>query len=184
MKDSRAALRYAKAILNLAIENKSEVEVNNDMKIICSTIAQSSDLQVMLKSPVIKSSEKTKVLNTLFTDANSISKGLFKLLQDNKRMDILELIALKYTVLFDQYKGTQVAIVTTTVPLTKELEEKIQAKIISLTGNQVTIENVIDESILGGFILKVGDQQFDASISSKFTNLKRAFDKKDYQVSI
>ncbi len=177
MKDSRAALRYAKAILNLAIDNKSEVEVNNDMKIICSTIAQSGDLQVMLKSPIIKSSEKTKVLEALFADANSISKGLFKLLQDNKRMDILELIALKYTVLFDQYKGTKVAIVTTAVPLTKELEDKIQAKVVSLTGNQVAIENIIDESILGGFILKVGDQQFDASIASKFTNLKRTFDK-------
>ncbi len=184
MKDGRTALRYAKAIINLAIENKSEVEVNNDMKVICSTIAESDDLKVMLKSPIIKSSDKVNVLNALFPDANGITKGLFNLLQENKRMVILELIARKYTILFDQYKGTKVAIVTTAVPLTKELEDKIQAKVVALTGNNVAIENIIDESILGGFILKVGDKQFDASISSKFGNLQRAFDSKDYQAKI
>ncbi|MDB3913777.1 F0F1 ATP synthase subunit delta, partial [Flavobacteriaceae bacterium] len=67
MKDARPALRYAKAILNLAKESSAETEVNADMQLIAATISENLDLRVMLKSPVIKSSEKKKVLNTLFT---------------------------------------------------------------------------------------------------------------------
>ncbi|PHO01286.1 F0F1 ATP synthase subunit delta, partial [Rhodobacteraceae bacterium 4F10] len=68
MKESRAALRYAKAVLNLAKDSGSETLVNDNMKLIVDTIAESDDLDVMLKSPVIKAADKRKVLNALFGD--------------------------------------------------------------------------------------------------------------------
>lgn len=182
MTNQRAALRYAKAVLNLAISNSSETQVNDNMKSIASTIANSSELNAMLKSPVIKSSDKINVLNALFDGkVNNITKGLFNLLQDNKRIEMLETVAKKYTIIYDTYKKTQVAKVTTAVALTKELEDKIQAKIVSLTGNSATIENIINPDIIGGFILQVGDKQFDASIANKFINLKKEFDNSYYQ---
>ncbi|HCY96534.1 MAG TPA: F0F1 ATP synthase subunit delta, partial [Polaribacter sp.] len=61
MKDARAAIRYAKAILNLAKEVKSEVAVNDDMSFITATIAENKDLEVMLKSPIVKASDKINV---------------------------------------------------------------------------------------------------------------------------
>ena len=68
MKDARAALRYAKAVLNLAKDSKIEDAVHEDMLLIATTIQQNSELKVLLKSPVIKSSEKIKVLKALFSD--------------------------------------------------------------------------------------------------------------------
>ena len=62
MKDARAALRYARAVLNLAKDSKIEDAVHEDMLLIATTIQQNSELKVLLKSPVIKSSEKIKVL--------------------------------------------------------------------------------------------------------------------------
>ena len=66
MRDSRAALRYAKAILNLAKDSNIETKVNDDMLLVASTIAENHDLEVMLKSPIIKAKAKQNVLNSLF----------------------------------------------------------------------------------------------------------------------
>ncbi|WGH74738.1 ATP synthase F1 subunit delta [Tenacibaculum tangerinum] len=181
MKEARTALRYAKAILNLAKDSGSEALVNDNMKLIVETIAESDDLQTMLKSPVIKAADKCNVLNALFGDkVNNIVKGLFNLLEENKRMIMLENIAKQYTVIYDSHKNMQVAKVTTAVALTKELEEKIQAKIVALTGNSASIENIVNPDILGGFILRVGDVQYDASISNQFNELRKEFDNGHY----
>ena len=72
-------------------------------------------------------------------------------------------------------RGTQVATVTTAVPLTADLKTKVLAKVKELTGKEAEVENIIDESILGGFILRVGDIQYNASIANKLDKLKREF---------
>ena len=78
MKDARPALRYAKAILNLAKEKSVETEVNADMQLIASTISENLDLEIMLKSPVIKSSDKKNALIKIFSDKiHVISLGIF-----------------------------------------------------------------------------------------------------------
>ncbi len=177
MKGARPALRYAKAVLNLAKSSNADVKVNDNMKLILDTIEASSDLRSMLKSPIIPAADKHNVLTALFGDkVNTIVKGLFTLLQDNKRMVMLEPIARQYGFIFDHYKSMQVAKVTTAVALTKELEDKIQAKIVELTGNSASIENEVNPNILGGFILRVGDVQYDASISNQFNELRKVFD--------
>ena len=181
MKDSRAALRYAKAILNLAKDTKDESAVNKDMQLISSTIAENNELEVVLKSPVIKAADKMKVLKAMFTGkVDNITLGLFNLLQENKRIAMLAPIAKQYTIIFDFYKHTQVAKVTTAVPLTKEVEALVLAKIVALTGEKANLENEVNPAILGGFILRVGDVQYDASISNHLSELKKEFDNSHY----
>jgi len=173
----KAALRYAKAILSLAKEKGAEKKVNEDMQLIADTIANSNELQVMLKSPVTKLADKKKVLEALFANkVHKITLHLFNVLTENKRLDILEDVAKQYMFLYDKSKNKQVATVTTAVPLTKDLQEKVIAKIIALTGHNASIENQVDPSILGGFILRIGDMQYDASISNHFNELRKEFD--------
>ena len=100
MKDARAAIRYAKAILNLAKDSKEEKAVNDDMSLISTTIADNDEFEVMLRSPIVKSSDKIKVLNALFDGkVNNITLGLFHLLQDNKRIAMLYSIAKQYVII-------------------------------------------------------------------------------------
>tara|TARA_B110000091_G_scaffold74558_1_gene82166 strand:+ start:47 stop:604 length:558 start_codon:yes stop_codon:yes gene_type:complete len=181
MKDARAAIRYAKAILNLAKDSKEETVVNDDMLFIVNTISENDEFEVMLRSPVVKISDKIKVLNALFSSkVNNITLGLFHLLQDNKRIAMLHSIAKQYAIIYDFDKRMQVAKVTTAVPLTKEIEAKILAKIVDLTGDNANLENEINPAILGGFILRVGDMQYDASISNYLNELKKEFDNSHY----
>ena len=128
MKDARPALRYAKAILNLAKEKSVETEVNADMQLIASTISENLDLEIMLKSPVIKSSDKKNALIKIFSDKiHVISLGIFDLLQENKRMNMLLSIAKQYSIIYDYSKSIQVAKVTTAITIKAACNPKTSA---------------------------------------------------------
>ncbi|MBT8317669.1 MAG: ATP synthase F1 subunit delta [Lutibacter sp.] len=182
MSGSRAAIRYAKAILSFALEQQKEVQVNEDMMLIATTIEESDELQVLLTSPVIKTELKKAALNQLFASkVSSLTIGLINLLIDNKRLAILSYVAKKYTVLFDKLKGIEVAKVTSAFPLTDALNKKVLSKVKELTGKEATIENVINPEIIGGFILRIGDVQYDASVANKLQGLKRQFESESYR---
>ncbi len=170
---SRAAIRYAKAVLSLAQDKKATEDVQKDMQTIIATVDGSAELKMVLNSPLIKSEVKLASLREIFKSSGEITQKLFDTLIQNKRVDLLANVAKQYIVLFDASNNTQVATVTTAIPLDKNLSEKVLAKVKELTGNEATIENVIDESIIGGFILRVGDLQYNASIANKLTSLKR-----------
>lgn len=180
MQGSKAALRYAKAIISLAKDKGITKEVNEDMILIYDTIDGSGDLRTFLKSPVIKDSIKKKALLEIFKNVNGVTTGLFDVLMENNRLEILSRIASKYRSLYNELNNVQVAKVTTAFPLTPALETKIQQKVKELTGNEAKIENVIDESIIGGFILRVGDIQYNGSVHAQLTNLKREFKNNTY----
>ncbi|MBT8287277.1 MAG: ATP synthase F1 subunit delta [Flavobacteriaceae bacterium] len=171
----RAAIRYAKAVLGLATEKNLSEVISGDMVHIVNTIAEHDELNEMLKSAVIKSDIKHKVLSELFGDVNGLTKGLFDVLITNKRIDILADVAFKYGELYDAQIGKEKATVTTAVPMTSEMEMKVLSKIKELTDKAVELENVVDEGILGGFILRVGDKQYNASIANQLNRLKREF---------
>jgi F-type H+-transporting ATPase subunit delta len=175
MAGARAAIRYAKAVLSLASDQNSAEAVNNDMKSIATTIAESKDLNEMLQSPVVKSSDKKTVLLEVFKGSNKMTANLIDTLITNKRLVLLSDVASSYNRLYDELKGTQVAKVTTAVPLTDDLRVKVLAKVKELTGKDAEVENIVDEDILGGFILRVGDIQYNASIANKLNTLKREF---------
>lgn len=175
MNESRAAIRYAKAILDLAVDNKATDAVEKDMRSVLNTLADSKELHQMMASPVVSSEAKKNVLLEVFEGSNSITVGLIDILVSNKRIDLLNDVAEKYIILNEQLKGEGVAFVTTAVPLNAELESKILAKISGLTSNKVVVQNFVDESIIGGFVLRIGDMQYDSSIATKLSNLKREF---------
>jgi len=175
MAGARAAIRYAKAVLSLASDQNTVDAVYSDMKLIANTIVGSEQLNEMLQSPVINSAIKKAALLEVFNNINVLSVNLIETLIKNKRINQLGDVAERYNELYDQLKGIQVAEVTTAVPLTDELKNKALAKVKELTGKEATIKSEVDASILGGFILRVGDIQYNASIANKLNKLKREF---------
>ena len=181
MKDARAALRYAKAILNLAKDVKEESAVEKDMQLIVTTISENQEFEVVLYITIINATDKMKVFNAMFANkVKNITLGLFNLLLENKRISLLGSIAKQYSILYDYYKHIQVAKVTTAVPITSDIEQQVLAKIEALTGEKANLENEVNPAILGGFILRVGDVQYDASISNYLNELKKEFDNSHY----
>jgi len=145
------------------------------MKSIINAVNSSADLKDFLASPIITSEVKMNVLSEIFGSVQADTKSLFRLLQENKRFEILEAIATQFNAQFDEMNGVEVAKVTTAFPITADLEAKILAKATAMSTKKITIQNTIDPSIIGGFILRIGDKQYNASVSNRLQELKREF---------
>ena len=173
MSGTRAAIRYAKAILEIADSKKVATQVSADMALITSTINTNAELNTFIQSPTINVDQKESALLEVFANANAVTKSLFHLLMENKRFEILDAIALEYNKLFDIMNGVEVAKVTTAIAMDAALEAKVSAKIATFSDKKITIENTIDPSIIGGFILRIGDKQYNGSVANRLQVLKR-----------
>jgi len=175
---TRAAIRYAKAVLDQANHAKISEVVFGDMKSIQQTLAGSKELRVVLQSPVVKAEDKKQALIQIFEKNSDVTKGLIQILSSNKRINLLGSVAGAYVDLYNNSKGVKVATVITAVAITPEIQATVLSKVKEMTGSEnVTIHNTIDDSIIGGFILRVGDLQYNASIANQLGNLKREFSK-------
>ena len=173
MTGSRAAIRYAKAILEMAQATGAAAQVNDDMALIATTINNNTELYDFINNPTVKAAAKQSVLTEVFANTQSITQGLFRLLFDNQRFGILAQIAGQYKQQFDAANGEEEATVTTAFEITPEIEAKVLEKIKEISDKKITLKNVVDPSIIGGFILRVGDKQFNASVASRLLTLKR-----------
>jgi F-type H+-transporting ATPase subunit delta len=173
MSSTRAAIRYAKAILEIASSKNVANEVSSDMFLIASTIKENAELDTFIQNPTIRVEVKQNALLEVFAQTNAVTKSLFRLLYENKRFEILEAIALEYKKLSDEANGVEVAKVTTAIAMDSFLEAKVLVKIATLSNKKITIENTIDPAIIGGFILRIGDKQYNASVANRLQVLKR-----------
>lgn len=177
MGTNRTAQRYAKAILELALTRKKDAVIANDMQRIANILDQSAELQNLLNSPVLPFQLKAETLGKVFGKSSEEVKQLFKLLTINNRLPLLKAVAQGYLTQYETLQGRTTAYVTTAVPLTKPLEAKILEKAKTLTSDSVTLVNKINPAILGGFVLQVGDLQYNASVANEIKALRSAITK-------
>lgn len=175
-KGSRVSSRYAKSLLDLAIEQGSLESAYADMLLISKTCLNSRDLVVMLKSPIIKTDQKINILDAIFK--NKVSELTIKfvnIITSKKREYLLDEIAHSFVHQYKVLKHTSVAVVTTAMPLTAEQSKAIEAIVAEHFGGNIEIESHVDPEIIGGIILRVDDKQVDASVISKLRELKKVF---------
>jgi F-type H+-transporting ATPase subunit delta len=173
MASTRAAIRYAKAILEIAESKGVAQTVSDDMNLIAATISANLELSTFIQNPTLGVELKENALLEIFAASSAVTKSLFHLLFENKRFEILEGIAIEYSKLFDIMNGVEVAQVTTAFAMDAALEARVLAKIAALSDKKITIENHVDASIIGGFILRIGDKQYNASVANRLQVLKR-----------
>ncbi|SCY97223.1 ATP synthase F1 subunit delta [Flavobacterium caeni] len=170
---TRAAIRYAKAILDIAHNKGVATEVNTDMQTIAATVGNNAELSAFLTDETKTLKVKSGAVSEIFSSVNGVTKGLFQLLAENKRFEILGTIASEYNRLFEEMNGMETATVTTAIPMDAELEGKVMAKILTFSNKKINIKNIVDPAIIGGFILRIGDQQYNASVANRLQTLKR-----------
>lgn len=175
MANLRAAQRYAKALLDLSQENKNSHAIATDVNNVAATLKASRELRSILRSPVVKPSVKRKSLKAIFKDVDKSVSSLFDILIDNGRIAILDKVAHSFMQQYNRVNNIKVAKVTTAEALTPEMEEKLLSKVKDLTGSKVTMEKRVDPEILGGFVLRIDDTQYDASVAGKLYKLRKQF---------
>lgn len=175
MKGVRAAVRYAKALKQFAQDKNNLEAIYADVKLIHSTIVENKDLRLMLRSPLIKSSKKKEVLNLIFdSKVDGLTVQFIQLVISHKRESILELICVDFISQYNELKNIAKVSVTTPKKLTDALRNQLIEKIIKdYNLSQVELDEVVDESIIGGMILRIGDEQLDASVRRQLNDIKQ-----------
>ena len=174
------ARRYANAIFALSEKEGDEALANRGacLASLSDMIAESPDLDVTLKSPVVSVDDKKAVLGKILgtVNADKTMQNFCYLLADKHRLSFLREIATLYSELLDDKKGVVRGRVTTAISLSPEDEKQILNAISTKkSGREVKLEFAVDASILGGMVLQMGDKVWDASLQAQLSTLRETF---------
>ena len=170
MKSTKSAIRYSKALLELAVEQNKVDLILKDMDFFFHSSRDNNDLLVFLKSPVIRADKKLNVLNELFSNFNVLTTSFMQLIVKNGRESLLPEIAASFITLVKDHKGIVPVTLISATTLSKESKDKILSK-IKISG-QIELTELIDEKLIGGFVVRIGDIQIDASVNNQLKKLK------------
>jgi F-type H+-transporting ATPase subunit delta len=175
MQNPRLASRYAKSLLDLAIEQNSVEPTLKDMRMLHELCSVSHDFEVMLKSPVIKGDKKLHVINAVVKGQgmSQLTQAFINLLVSKGRELNLPEISAAFIEQYNKLKNIRTVSLTTALPVSDSVRKGIVAKVASfMPSDSINLQTKTDESLIGGFVLEVEDQLFDASIKKSLNDIK------------
>lgn len=180
MSRTRIAKRYAAGLWDYALSVKEEESIVKEIQSIIEIIKGSKDFRLFLKTPILETERKIKVANEIFKSfSKTIQHFIILVIRQNRENDLLS-IAEEFLHIYDKYRGIQRVTITSAIPLEDNIISDILTTYGGIDKQKVQVENKIDKSIVGGYILRLGDQQLDASVKTKLENLKKQFEQKVY----
>ena len=176
MSDQRVAYRYAKALIELAEEQKALDKVSADMEMLTVVCNENRDFRLMLNNPVITHDKKLKILQALFgKKAHKITNSYIEIITRKNRESVLEATAIEFTRLYNILRGIEEVSVTTTYKLDAAQKKEFEKVIKKVTGKEVVVNEKIDKNIIGGYIININDRQIDESVRSKLKEIEYKF---------
>ena len=181
MKGTRASIRYAKSLADLATEQGTLDKVYADMNLIHKTCADNQGLALLLKSPIVKTDKKQSIMKEIFSGKISKLTEQFILLITTKRREaLLETIAQSFVQQYKERKKILTAVITTAQGLDEGLRKKVLDIVKSSAYSEVELVEKTNPGRIGGFTLQVGDKRIDASIAKQVRKLAMAFTENPY----
>jgi F-type H+-transporting ATPase subunit delta len=182
MQNPRLAIRYAKSLLDLAIEQNSVEDTLNDVQLLHAICSQSSEFVNMLRSPIIHADKKQAILDAIIgSKIHTLTQAFIRLLVNKGREANLPEIATAFITRYKELNNIKIAKLTTAVPFNDTLKEAIRAKLLkNMPGMQIELKEEINPDVIGGFVLQVDDKLFDASIRRDLSDIKAQFLKNIY----
>jgi len=172
---SHIAFPYAKALFDFAVEKDALDAVYKDMLALTSLCRTNRDFLLMLKSPILKTEKKQKIITAVFKDAVSeITRGFLKIITAKRRESLLNDMGIAFIELYKDSMGILTTTVKTAVPLTAELRKEILEVMGPQSKGSIDLVEEIDEDLIGGFVLQWKDMQYDASILNEVNKMKKA----------
>ena len=181
MKHSRATIRYAKSLLNLSEESEVLDTSYNDMVLINSICSTNKDFSNLLKTPIVKTDLKVKIFKELFSNSiSSLTLSFIVLITNKRRENLLPEISTSFISLYKNKKNIQEVSVTTALPLDDSMRKELMSYVKAQNNSNIELIEKVDESLIGGAIIRMGDTQLDASVSSKLKILRQKFSENLY----
>lgn len=174
MQNPRLASRYAKSLLDLAVEKNSVEDTLKDMQLLEGICNNSREFCVMLRSPIINGDKKTSIINAVLQNKlHTITKAFVDLLINKGREAVLPEIATSFLAQYKELKNIKTVKLTTAAPVTDNVKNSIIAKITRDLGNaSVDVKTEVNPDLIGGFVLEMEDKLFDASVLRQLNDFK------------
>lgn len=182
MNISPVAYRYANSLLLLATEHGTLEGTNADMRLVSKVCAAEPELKLLLKSPVVKPDKKDRILDAVFAgQIGEVTAKFISIMVRKGREALLHEVAVAFTALYREQQGMITCEVRSAIPLSPEARQHVQALAEKRFPNKsISLSEKIDPSLIGGIVVRVGDEQIDASVSRRLHDLRRQFSKNPY----
>ena len=182
MLNTRVASRYAKSLLDLAAEKGQMEEVHKDMLYLQELTKGSRDFLNLLRSPVIKADTKLKAIDAVTKGkVSDLTTAFIQLMTNKTREAVLPEIIVSFIRQYKDRKGIKTVKLTTAVAVSDNVKSQIISQLKKAGGfDNLELQEVVDPSIIGGFVLQTGDKLIDASISYDLRNVARQFENNDF----
>lgn len=176
MLTSKVAKRYAQGLLDFSKEAGSTDAIFQEMQDVVKIMSESKELNQFFNTPFIDAKKKIEVAGEVFKAFSPVAQNLVKLTIKQGRESHLKQIAQEFINKVEDIRGTKRVSVTSATALSKEtVTEILKASKLIPTNTDFEVESIIKPEILGGYILRVGDKQIDASVKTKLNNIKKEF---------
>ncbi len=173
MKNSKVATRYARALMDLAMEQKNIDSVLGDMNMLAATCTESHDFRLLLDSPIVKAEKKIAIFEQVFEQFEKLTMSFTALIIKNGRESDLPAIAEAFQSQVKEERGIVPITLTSATALDSATKDAIIKKVQAGVDGQLEVSEQIDASLIGGFMVQMGDMRVDASVSSQLNNLKQ-----------
>lgn len=170
------ASRYAKSLIDLAVETKQLDEVIKDMRLVKKVCSENSDFITMLQSPVIKTDKKQAIFKAVFEGKISkTSLAFLNLIAVKMREAYIPEIAASVDEQYKIRKNITTAKVTSAISLDEKLRKQVLSIVKQNATGEIELVEKVDPSLIGGFILTIDDKQVDQSVKRKLNDLRKNF---------
>lgn len=173
----RLTKRYARALYRHAAKQGDQEAVWADLQALADGLQQRPDLQVVLEHPDISAQAKVRKLREIIDTGGRISETTAKFLRlvvENRRPRVLPAAAAAFLQQWDADRGVRRALVRTARELTDENRAALKDALKRLTGSEVVLDIEVDEDLIGGFSVRIGDRVFDGTIKKRFDRITEA----------
>ena len=173
MNESIISVRYTKALFLLAKEKGLLEIVKNDMEMVHNVMNESDELQHIFQNPVLKPTKKQEIIKQVFTSFNVLTLSFINLLIKNRRESHLFDISRNFLDRYRQNMGIETAVFTTATDMDSKMLDKVKDLIKTALKTGIELTNKTDQNIIGGFVIRVGDRQYDSSVKSNLNKIKK-----------
>jgi len=182
MPNPRLASRYAKSLLDLAIEKGQLEPVYSDILYLQQVVKSSREFLSLLRSPIIASDKKQNVLDAVTAGKISeITKAFTRLLVSKGREGELSEIISSFVKQYKQKKEIYIVKLTTAVAVSDEVKNRVVEQVRRTSNMQnIELETTVDPKLIGGFVLQAGDKLVDASIAYDLKEISKQFESNDF----
>jgi len=176
MNYSAIAVRYSKALFALAVEKNILDEIQEDIKLLNSICLTESEFVRLLHFPTITASKKKEIFSVIFQDKiKPETFNFLNLVAENRRESYLPAMLYSFLQRYKENRGIKTVTITTVEPVNQSIRDLISELIKTEYKASTELIEQIDSALIGGFVLRIDDEQYDASVSNQLEKIKREF---------